>query len=183
MERLRVFRESLKMKPKDMAERLGLEYQTFYQYEKGTRKIPPEVLEGLAGLGLNLNWLATGEGPMVLPAKEVPPRTIGGQGWSRLPDERQAEQALLEEAGRYPNLKDVVGKPPTPKLDGATLEEATHLVDEEIIQDRIVPAKTRWDLISLVAAELADLKALGRGGEIRERIQNWLAVARIGLSE
>ncbi len=84
MGRLADFREFKKLKPKAMAEALGLEYQAYYQYEKETRRIPQETLERLAGLGLNLNWLATGQGPMVaitgvISAKEEgdPPVTPG----------------------------------------------------------------------------------------------------------
>lgn len=62
--RLRIFRESLGLEIGDMASELGLEYQAYYQYEKGKRKIPQEVLQSLALKGLNLNWLATGEGEM-----------------------------------------------------------------------------------------------------------------------
>lgn len=66
MGNLEEFRKSLKLKPGPMAETLGLEYQAYYQYEKGLRKIPDDILQKLAGMGLNLNWLATGEGLMTV---------------------------------------------------------------------------------------------------------------------
>jgi hypothetical protein len=71
-----------------MAGHLGLEYQAYYQYEKGKRKIPQDVLNKLALKGLNLNWLATGEGPMLRQAtfEELLNAEVAGniQGASKL---------------------------------------------------------------------------------------------------
>ncbi|HLP41226.1 MAG TPA: helix-turn-helix transcriptional regulator [Fibrobacteria bacterium] len=168
--RLKKFRESLGLDYAGMAGGLGLEYQAYYQYENGKRKIPQEILNALALKGLNLNWLATGEGSMrreptfqeLLYAEDRPAAIVG----QRVPT-ADADTA----AGRGQVI-----------IDGQALEVATALVDE-LCNERVVPAKTRWDLISLVAQEYADLRALGRPEEIRDRFQKWVAVARIGLDE
>jgi transcriptional regulator with XRE-family HTH domain len=68
-----------------------------------------------------------------------------------------------------------------PKVDGAVLEEAAAIVDRVVVQGRNVEATVRWELVSLVAGELLDLRALGREAEIEEKVRRWLAVAKAGL--
>lgn len=67
--------------------------------------------------------------------------------------------------------------------DGATLEQAAALVDRFVIEDRNVPATVRWELVSLVAEELLDLRILGRQAEAEEKVRRWIAVAKSGLGE
>lgn len=68
VDRLAEFRESLGLNKTEMADRLGLKQRAYNFYEAGQRKLNPEILDKLSGLGLNLNWLTTGEGSMTLPA-------------------------------------------------------------------------------------------------------------------
>jgi hypothetical protein len=63
------------------------------------------------------------------------------------------------------------------------MEEAARLVESQILKGRQVSDSLRWELIAVVSSELADLRALGRGGEILERIRNWMSVAKAGLAE
>jgi hypothetical protein len=69
------------------------------------------------------------------------------------------------------------------KADGATLELAASLVDRLIIDGRNVPATVRWELVSLVAEEILDLRILGRQAEAEEKVRRWVAVAKSGLGE
>lgn len=67
------------------------------------------------------------------------------------------------------------------KVDGPTLEQATALVNRLVVEDRNIPVTVRFELVSLVAEEILELRALGRSEEIEERIQRWLALAKAGL--
>ncbi|MDQ2999871.1 MAG: helix-turn-helix domain-containing protein [Fibrobacterota bacterium] len=49
-----------------MGELLGIPQNTYANYESGSRKLPAEVQKKLGNLGLNLNWLATGSGSMMV---------------------------------------------------------------------------------------------------------------------
>jgi transcriptional regulator with XRE-family HTH domain len=69
------------------------------------------------------------------------------------------------------------------KPDGVALAEAKSLVERLVIEDRNVPDTVRWELISLVAGEIVDLQALGRAGEIEEKVRRWIAAAKAGLGE
>jgi SOS-response transcriptional repressor LexA len=51
---------------KEFANKLGLPYQTYVNYEKGKRKLPDEVKNKLYEIGISLNYLMTGESPMIL---------------------------------------------------------------------------------------------------------------------
>lgn len=88
MSRLLEFRKKLKVKSQEeMAKMLGVSARNYGYYENG-RQVPSEVQERLAQLGLNLNWLSTGEGSMILPVKEVKPGHIGGSDFSLSLEER-----------------------------------------------------------------------------------------------
>lgn len=62
-ERLKSFRKGLELTQVAIAERLGIPQRTYAAYETG-RFPPQEVLEGLAAMGLNVDWYVTGEGEM-----------------------------------------------------------------------------------------------------------------------
>jgi len=66
--------------------------------------------------------------------------------------------------------------------DGAALEEAAREVDALLSTGGPIPPELRWKLISIAAAEIMDMRALGRPPEdIRKRLQDWFSVAMIGL--
>jgi len=48
------------------ADAIGVGKRTFIRYENGERSIPHEVLEKIARMGYNINWLLTGEGEMLI---------------------------------------------------------------------------------------------------------------------
>jgi len=65
-ERLRTFREYLKLSQKAFSEKLNTAQRNISKYETGLTSIPDDIEEHLAEEGLNLHWLATGIGPMLL---------------------------------------------------------------------------------------------------------------------
>lgn len=61
--RLRMAREALGYTQKRVAEAVGGKLRSWQDYESGT--VPGSaVIAGLVGLGINANWLLTGEGPI-----------------------------------------------------------------------------------------------------------------------
>ena len=64
--RLRFFRESKKMSQVQMAEALGGKMRGIQNNELGITLPNSKVLLGLHRLGLNVNWLLSGAGPMLL---------------------------------------------------------------------------------------------------------------------
>ncbi|OGU18147.1 MAG: hypothetical protein A2076_06030 [Geobacteraceae bacterium GWC2_53_11] len=65
-ERLKTARESLGLSQKAIAESIDTNPQTWRIYEAGKSVPGGNVLEALARMGFNVNWLLTGEGPMRL---------------------------------------------------------------------------------------------------------------------
>ena len=62
--RLAEYRRSIGLTGLKLAERLGITSGTLSQYESGGSFPRPDKLEVLARMGLNLNWLLTGDGAM-----------------------------------------------------------------------------------------------------------------------
>jgi transcriptional regulator with XRE-family HTH domain len=65
-ERLKLYREWRKLSQKDFFEQYGINQGTASKYESGTSAIPDELETELAADGLNLHWLATGKGEMLV---------------------------------------------------------------------------------------------------------------------
>jgi transcriptional regulator with XRE-family HTH domain len=63
-ERLKKMRERLGKTQKGMANTLGIAPRTWQNYEEGVHEPSWKVLEGLAGLGVNVNGLFTGDEEM-----------------------------------------------------------------------------------------------------------------------
>ena len=53
------------------AARFGLPQSTYAPYEKGARSVPDEIKIKLNEMGINLNWLITGNGPMYVSEESV----------------------------------------------------------------------------------------------------------------
>lgn len=63
-DRLRTARTALRLKQSEVAEQSGVSERAYQGYEAG-RSVPGgEAIEGFVRLGINANWLLTGEGPM-----------------------------------------------------------------------------------------------------------------------
>ena len=73
--RFRQLRKDLKLKQAAMAERLGISLQTLQRYEKGTTSPTADVLERVAALGVDLQWLVTGT-PSNWPCSHVLPGVV-----------------------------------------------------------------------------------------------------------
>ena len=64
---LKEFREALRKSQTELAKVLGIPQTTYAHYEsKPDVRIPSQILQQLADMGLNLHWLFTGVGNMVV---------------------------------------------------------------------------------------------------------------------
>lgn len=64
--RLKELRNTCGLSQQAFAEKLGLMQPTYSKYEIGKAAIPDELKQQLASMGVNMNWLITGQGPMYL---------------------------------------------------------------------------------------------------------------------
>lgn len=65
--RLRLFRKSRKITIHDLSDRIGISKSTISEVERGHAKPPVNLLLAMFNLyGLNVNWVLTGEGKMIL---------------------------------------------------------------------------------------------------------------------
>lgn len=71
-ERMRLFRESLKLSQVQMAEALGGTSRGLQNNELNQSLPNSKVMTGLYRLGANVNWLLSGEGPMMRADAEKP---------------------------------------------------------------------------------------------------------------
>lgn len=67
-DRLKEMRGMLKLTQSQLAEKVGSSAAAFGQYEKGEKIPGGKVLAGLARLGVNINWLLTGEDQVFISA-------------------------------------------------------------------------------------------------------------------
>jgi len=67
--RLKVIRESLGMSPDAMANALDLSLQDWEDYETRENLPNKKIVDALARIGLNVRWVVTGEGSMMLSAE------------------------------------------------------------------------------------------------------------------
>lgn len=65
-ERLKIARESLGFSMTEMAEQQSMSFPGYRDNENGKRVPKSTVIEGFVNLGINANWLLTGEGEMLL---------------------------------------------------------------------------------------------------------------------
>jgi transcriptional regulator with XRE-family HTH domain len=64
--RLRAARNKLELTQQTAADSFGVPFSTYKRYEGGINDPNKNVLEGLVRLGINVNWLLTGSGEMLL---------------------------------------------------------------------------------------------------------------------
>jgi transcriptional regulator with XRE-family HTH domain len=69
-DRLREFRKNQGLTVQQMADFIGKPKPTYESYESGKSEPPLIVIEKTMDLGLNLNWLITGSGEMLLSSTE-----------------------------------------------------------------------------------------------------------------
>jgi len=75
-DRLKKVRESLGKTQKDVARALGVSPRTWQDYEGGINLPGGKVLEQLARMGFNVNWILTGEGEIQQESRRVLPSAI-----------------------------------------------------------------------------------------------------------
>lgn len=87
-ERIKAVRTALSENQKDFASKLEVGFSTYQKYEMGMSIPGGEAIKGFVRLGINANWLLTGEGEMLLPdAQPRPaPPTVQPEG-SRVSDQ------------------------------------------------------------------------------------------------
>ena len=73
--RMKEVREYFKLSQREMAEKVGIPTPYYSQIERGVKKevFPGKLISGFAALGVDLNWLMTGEGEMMR-EKETSPK-------------------------------------------------------------------------------------------------------------
>ena len=71
-ERLRVVRAHLGLKQDEFAAQSCVSIRAYQTYEGGRSLPGAEAIEGFTRLGINANWLLTGEGPMLLADLKAP---------------------------------------------------------------------------------------------------------------
>lgn len=65
-ERLRAFRQALGCSQEELASRLQVPLRTYQNYDQGRSAPKAHALKHLADLGINIHWLLTGEGVMLM---------------------------------------------------------------------------------------------------------------------
>jgi hypothetical protein len=88
-ERLKEAREYLNMTQKNIADLSGLTVRGYLNYEQGLRGAPAHLLNIYSGLGINVNWLLSGDGSIFKRDPETDTELIHGilgEGFSELAD-------------------------------------------------------------------------------------------------
>lgn len=73
-ERLRFIRESLGIGQVDAATKFGIPVSSYRKYESGPSEPGSEAIAGISRAGINVNWLLTGAGEMLLSASSTAQR-------------------------------------------------------------------------------------------------------------
>lgn len=107
--RLKEARAALGLSQTEIAARSGVPVGTIRKYEQGPSLPGAEAIEAFVGLGINANWLLTGEGDML----QAGPRRGGDQGVAVY--NREGVASLVQEPGR--NAQE----PVIAAIDGALL--------------------------------------------------------------
>lgn len=98
-DRLKAFRAAIALKQEEMAAQSGVSYSVYQKYELG-RSIPGgEAIAGFVRLGINANWLLTGDGPMLLADLHSAPS--GALDMNRLQMALQATEEGLSDTQSY----------------------------------------------------------------------------------
>lgn len=71
-ERLKTVRASFTLDQREFASICGVGYSTYQKYEMAMNLPGAEALEGFVKLKININWLLTGDGDMMLDTEDVP---------------------------------------------------------------------------------------------------------------
>lgn len=111
-DRLKSARAMLGLKQDEMSAQSGVSYSAYQKYEMG-RSLPcADALVGFMQLGINANWLLTGEGPMLLADLQAPSVDAGTHMEAELlarfrvcDDDGKSALSKLAEALANPSMK------------------------------------------------------------------------------
>jgi transcriptional regulator with XRE-family HTH domain len=99
-QRLKLARESLGYAQKRMSEAVGGKVRSWQEYEANDKVPGSAVITGLVKLGINANWLLTGEGEMCLNALSPGSAPDGPIDRAVLRDVVEVLEEVLKETGR-----------------------------------------------------------------------------------
>ena len=78
---------------KHVAELAGINLRTYINYEQGERETPVSVVVVYSSLGVNPNWLLTGEGEMMRGKGEA--ESVAAEAVEALSEDRMLEKIVL----------------------------------------------------------------------------------------
>lgn len=109
-DRLAKARKALKFNQIEFAEKLNISERTLRDYEKNKFPVDSNVLEKLIKLfNLNLHWLLTGEGDMLLTSKDKTPQQ---EDLNLIPEIKDLLEDLKHAADKAINLNKLIYTPP-----------------------------------------------------------------------
>ena len=86
-------RSELKKTQKHIAELAGINLRTYINYEQGERETPVSIVVVYSSLGVNPNWLLTGEGEMMRGKGEA--ESVTTEAVEALSEDRMLEKIVL----------------------------------------------------------------------------------------
>ena len=92
-ERMKFARSELKKTQKHIAELAGINLRTYINYEQGERETPVSIVVVYSSLGVNPNWLLTGEGEMMRGKGEA--ESVTTEAVEALSEDRMLEKIVL----------------------------------------------------------------------------------------
>lgn len=92
-ERMKFARSELKKTQKHIAELAGINLRTYINYEQGERETPVSIVVVYSSLGVNPNWLLTGEGEMMRGKSEA--ENVTTEAVEALSEDRMLEKIVL----------------------------------------------------------------------------------------
>lgn len=98
--RIKAAREALGYTQSGISEMCGSKLRSWQEYEKGGRNPGSQVIAGLVNIGVNANWLLTGEGSMLLKAISAGSMPDGPIDRQVLRDVIEVLEDVLSESGR-----------------------------------------------------------------------------------
>ena len=119
-ERMKIARLELKETQKHIAKLAGINLRTYINYEQGERETPVSVVVVYSSLGINPNWLLTGEGEMMRGKGEA--EEVASEAVEALSENRMLEKIVLMLADMSEEVQGEVF---------AHVQKAKHLSDLE----------------------------------------------------
>ncbi len=148
-ERLKRVREELGYTQKDIAEAVGGKLRSWQDYEAGKKMPGGGVIMGLSRLGINANWVLTGEGPMYREAAPDPHQQQIERDLNRLEheiEEWEAPPKVAQEPEKYTverRLKEISEDPDAQPRQRARADTMLALAFQDEVANRRRAARTQ----------------------------------------